>query len=117
MARALVIVESPAKAKTINKFLGSDYTVKASMGHLRDPPKTKLGVDEDKGFKPTYVVVPDKKKKAIVTDLKKAAAKASGWTSASSPTPPARRSCETSPSGRPPGAGSWSARPRPTTSS
>ena len=47
MARALVIVESPAKAKTINKFLGRDFTVKASMGHVRDLPKRELGVDEE----------------------------------------------------------------------
>ena len=47
MARSLVIVESPAKAKTINKFLGRDYAVKASMGHVRDLPKRELGVDEE----------------------------------------------------------------------
>ena len=47
MAKALVIVESPAKAKTINKFLGRDFTVKASMGHVRDLPKRNLGVDEE----------------------------------------------------------------------
>ncbi|MCZ6649077.1 MAG: type I DNA topoisomerase [Acidobacteria bacterium] len=77
MSKALVIVESPAKAKTINKFLGKDFVVKASLGHLRDLPKTKLGVDEDNGFTPTYVVVADKKKKAIVAELQKAASKAS----------------------------------------
>ena len=71
MAKSLVIVESPAKAKTINKFLGRDYTVKASMGHIRDLPKSKLGVDEEKSFKPTYKVLPDKAK--IVADLKKSA--------------------------------------------
>ena len=76
MAKSLVIVESPAKAKTINKFLGKKYIVKASMGHLRDLPKTKLGVDEDGDFEPTYVIVADKKKKAIVAELKKAAAQA-----------------------------------------
>ncbi|MFQ5719773.1 MAG: type I DNA topoisomerase [Acidobacteriota bacterium] len=76
MAKSLVIVESPAKAKTINKFLGKNYVVKASMGHLRDLPKTKLGVDEEADFAPTYVVVPDKKKKAVVADLRKAAARA-----------------------------------------
>ncbi len=76
MSKALVIVESPAKAKTINKFLGKDYVVKASMGHIRDLPKSKLGVDEDDGFAPTYVVVADKKKQTVVAELKKAASKA-----------------------------------------
>ncbi len=52
MAKALVIVESPAKAKTINKYLGRDYKVVASMGHVRDLPKSKLGVDVDDGFEP-----------------------------------------------------------------
>ncbi len=74
MGTSLVIVESPAKAKTINKFLGKGYTVKASMGHIRDLPKSKLGVDEEKSFKPTYKVLPDKSK--IVADLKKSAQKA-----------------------------------------
>jgi DNA topoisomerase-1 len=76
VSKALVIVESPAKAKTINKFLGKDYVVKASMGHIRDLPKSKLGVDEDDGFAPTYVVVADKKKQTVVAELKKAASKA-----------------------------------------
>ena len=70
MAKALVIVESPAKAKTINKFLGRGYQVKASMGHVRDLPKRKLGVDEE-DFTPTYTILPEKKK--TVTELKKAA--------------------------------------------
>src|SRR5499426_2937840 len=70
MARSLVIVESPAKAKTINKFLGREYVVKASMGHVRDLPKNKLGVDEET-FKPTYLVLPSKKK--TLGELKKAA--------------------------------------------
>jgi DNA topoisomerase-1 len=70
VAKALVIVESPAKAKTINKFLGRNYTVKASMGHVRDLPKRTLGVDED-DFTPTYQVLPEKKK--TLTELKKAA--------------------------------------------
>ena len=52
MAKSLVIVESPAKAKTINKYLGRDYKVIASMGHVRDLPKSKLGVDVDDGFEP-----------------------------------------------------------------
>ncbi|MCP3981050.1 MAG: type I DNA topoisomerase [bacterium] len=70
MARSLVIVESPAKAKTINKFLGRNYSVKASMGHVRDLPKRKLGVDEET-FEPDYAPLPDKKK--TVAELKKAA--------------------------------------------
>jgi len=70
MARALVIVESPAKAKTINKFLGKGYVVKASMGHVRDLQKRTLGVDEE-DFTPTYTVLPEKKK--TLAELKKAA--------------------------------------------
>ena len=71
MAKSLVIVESPAKAKTINKFLGKDYVVKASMGHVRDLPKSKLGVDEDNNFEPHYTLLPTKKK--TIEELKKAA--------------------------------------------
>ncbi len=74
MGRALVIVESPAKAKTINKFLGRGYVVKASMGHVRDLPKRNLGVDE-KSFSPTYAVLPEKKK--TLAELKKVAKTAS----------------------------------------
>lgn len=70
MGRSLVIVESPAKAKTINKFLGRGFTVKASMGHVRDLPKRSLGVDE-KTFAPTYQVLPEKKK--TLAELKAAA--------------------------------------------
>ena len=62
MAKALVVVESPAKAKTINKYLGRDYKVLASMGHVRDLPKNKLGVDVEDGFKPDYVIIPDRAK-------------------------------------------------------
>src|SRR5437764_21709 len=61
MAKSLVIVESPAKAKTINKYLGSDYTVKASMGHVMDLPKKNLGVNIEKDFSPSYTVIPAKK--------------------------------------------------------
>src|SRR5262249_42348192 len=71
---ALVIVESPKKAQSINKFLGSGYTVKASMGHVRDLPKRKLGLDGADGYKPSYEVVPAKKD--TIGDLKKAAARA-----------------------------------------
>lgn len=67
LAKNLVIVESPAKAKTISQFLGKDYTVKASMGHVRDLPKSKLGVSVDENFTPVYMVPPDKKK--IIKDL------------------------------------------------
>jgi DNA topoisomerase-1 len=71
LARNLVIVESPAKAKTINKYLGRDYVVKASMGHVRDLPKKKLGVDVKKGFDAEYEVLPTRKK--ILDELKAAA--------------------------------------------
>ncbi|MCX7614856.1 MAG: type I DNA topoisomerase, partial [Clostridiales bacterium] len=67
----LVIVESPAKAKTISKYLGSGYQVKASMGHLRDLPKKKLGVDIEGGFVPQYIPIEDKDK--IINELKEAA--------------------------------------------
>ena len=69
--RALVIVESPTKVKTIQKYLDSKYIVKASMGHVRDLPKSQLGVDPKKNFKPKYVVTPAKKK--VLDELKKAA--------------------------------------------
>lgn len=62
MAKNLVIVESPAKAKTINKFLGKNFVVEASMGHIIDLPKSKLGVDAENDFKPQYVVIADRKK-------------------------------------------------------
>lgn len=68
MAKNLVIVESPAKAKTISKILGTGYDVQASMGHIYDLPKSKMGVDPTKDFKTTYIVLPDKKK--IVSFLK-----------------------------------------------
>ena len=68
MAKALVIVESPAKAKTINKYLGKDFKVIASMGHVRDLPKSKLGVDVDEGFLPDYVVLADRAK--VIKELK-----------------------------------------------
>jgi DNA topoisomerase I len=61
MGKSLVIVESPAKAKTINRYLGSGYTVKASMGHIMDLPKKELGVDLDDNFKPKYIMIPNKK--------------------------------------------------------
>jgi DNA topoisomerase I len=70
----LVIVESPAKAKTIKRFLGKDYLVEASMGHVRDLPKSGLGIDVDKKFEPTYEVSPEKK--TVVKHLKDALKKA-----------------------------------------
>jgi len=75
MAKALVVVESPAKAKTINKYLGKDYKVVASMGHVRDLPKSKLGVDIEDGFEPSYEVIESRKK--VLTELKAEAKKAS----------------------------------------
>jgi DNA topoisomerase I len=76
MGKSLVIVESPAKAKTINKYLGPDFEVMASIGHIKDLPKSGLGVDVENNFEPTYEVIPDTKKRnnrKIVTALKKAA--------------------------------------------
>lgn len=75
MAKNLVIVESPAKAKTINKYLGNDYLVKASMGHIRDLPEKGLGVDIENKFEPTYEVTATKAK--VVSELKAAAKSAS----------------------------------------
>jgi DNA topoisomerase-1 len=75
MAGKLVIVESPAKARTLNKILGRSYSVKASLGHVRDLPRANLGVDIDRGFIPKYVIPAGKKK--IVGEIKKAASKAS----------------------------------------
>ena len=74
MGGNLVIVESPAKAKTIQKYLGKDFTVMSSFGHIRDLQDKKLSVDVAAGFKPEYVVPSEKKK--VVTELKKAAAQA-----------------------------------------
>ena len=62
MAKSLVIVESPAKAKTIGKYLGKQFLVKASLGHVKDLPKKDLAVDVDKGFEPRYEVIEGKKK-------------------------------------------------------
>ena len=70
-ASNLVIVESPSKAKTIGKYLGPDYTVKASMGHLRDLPKSTMGVDIEGGFVPEYL--PLENKADVIEDLRKAA--------------------------------------------
>ncbi|MDR1946191.1 MAG: type I DNA topoisomerase [Desulfovibrio sp.] len=72
MAKNLIIVESPAKVKTIGKFLGKDYKVRASVGHIMDLPRKSLAVDEQNGFTPRYEIIPGKEK--VVEDLKKAAA-------------------------------------------
>ena len=74
MAQNLVIVESPAKAKTISKYLGRRYTVKASVGHVRDLPKSQFAVDVDKGFEPKYITI--RGKGQVVKELKAAAKKA-----------------------------------------
>src|SRR4249919_3360166 len=70
-AKNLVIVESPAKAKTLGKYLGRDFQVKASVGHIVDLPKSKLGVDIKRNFAPDFHVIQSKKK--VIDDLKKAA--------------------------------------------
>ena len=75
MSKSLVIVESPAKAKTINKYLGKDYQVEASFGHIMDLPKRDIGVElENRTFEPTLIVTPDKEK--VVRHLRKLAEKA-----------------------------------------
>ena len=71
MGKKLVVVESPAKAKTIGKILGSGYVVKSSVGHIRDLPERVLGVDIEHGFEPKYVL--SKSKTKVVAELKKAA--------------------------------------------
>ena len=73
----LVIMESPAKAKTVKKYLGGDYEVVASMGHIRDLPKTLLGVDVENGFKPRYVDIPGKT--ALIRQLKEMADASECW--------------------------------------
>ena len=70
MSKNLVIVESPAKAKTIEKYLGKDFVVMSSYGHVRDLAKGDGSIDIENGFTPKYIVSPDKKK--IITELKKA---------------------------------------------
>ena len=73
MAKSLVIVESPAKARTITRYLGRDYTVKASLGHVKDLPRRRLGVDVDNDFRPTYFIIRGKEK--VVAELRQAAQK------------------------------------------
>ena len=69
--KRLVIVESPAKARTLSGILGSEYDIRASIGHVRDLPKTRLGVDVEQGFAPRYLV--PKEKRAVVDEIRKAA--------------------------------------------
>jgi len=74
MAKALIIVESPAKTRTLKNFLGAGYDIEASMGHVRDLPKSKLGVEVENGFEPQYVTIPERKD--VIKKLKAAASKA-----------------------------------------
>ena len=94
-AKNLVIVESPAKAKTLEKYLGRDFQVKASVGHVVDLPKSKLGVDIKKDFTPDFHVIQAKKK--VVDDLKKAAREKNISISPPIPTAKERRSPGISP--------------------
>src|SRR4030067_2288723 len=70
MSKGLIIVESPTKVKTIQKFVGGDYVIKASVGHIKDLPEGELGVDLEKDFEPHYVAIPGKGK--IIRELKRA---------------------------------------------
>ncbi len=74
MSEYLVIVESPAKAKTIERYLGKKYKVKASMGHVRDLPKSQMGVDIEQNFEPKYITI--RGKGPVLKELKTAAKKA-----------------------------------------
>ena len=85
MAKKLIIVESPAKTKTLKGFLGSDYQVEASMGHVRDLPEKKLSIDIKNDFAPTYVVIPERED--VVRKLQAAAKNASIVYLASRPRP------------------------------
>ncbi len=70
MLKGLIVVESPAKVKTIQKFLGGDYVIKASVGHIKDLPEGELGVDLQRDFQPKYITIPGKGK--VLRELKKA---------------------------------------------
>jgi DNA topoisomerase-1 len=83
MAKKLIIVESPAKTKTLKGFLGNDYQIEASMGHVRDLPEKKLAIDIEKDFKPTYEIIPSRVD--VITKLRKAAKEASEVYLASDP--------------------------------
>ncbi|GAG30199.1 unnamed protein product, partial [marine sediment metagenome] len=69
MSKYLVIVESPTKSRTINKFLGGNYVILSSMGHVVDLPKSKMGIDIDNNFKPSYIVIAKRRK--VLSELKK----------------------------------------------
>src|SRR2546426_193729 len=75
MSKSLIIVESPSKAKTINKYLGKDYTVEATVGHIKNLPKSQLGVDLESGYAPTLETI--KGKEPVIERLREAASKAS----------------------------------------
>ena len=77
MAKKLVIVESPAKAKTIEKILGKDFQVKSCYGHIRDLEKAGMGIDIEKNFKPRYIVPEEKEK--VVAELKRLSEKKEVW--------------------------------------
>ena len=94
MPDTLLIVESPAKAKAIHKYLGKGFQVKASMGHIRDLPDKKLSVDIEAGFRPTFEVSP--KKKAVVAEIHAAAKRASSVLLTPTPTARAKPSATTS---------------------
>ncbi|NOZ63991.1 MAG: DNA topoisomerase I, partial [Caldiserica bacterium] len=83
MAENIIIVESPSKAKTISRFLSKDFTVCSSLGHVKDLPKAKLGVDIENGFQPTYKIIRGKRK--IINSLKKLAKNANAVYLASDP--------------------------------
>ncbi len=90
--KALVVVESPAKARTINKYLGRNFVVKASLGHIKDLPKNTLGVDLENNFEPVYELIPAKKK--VVQELKQAAKQASALYLAADPDREGEAICE-----------------------
>ena len=69
--QSLLVVESPTKVKTLRKYLGADFDIRASVGHVKDLPKKSLGIDPGKDFEPTYEIIPEKKK--VIAELKKAA--------------------------------------------
>ena len=69
MSKSVIIVESPAKTKTLKNFLGGKYDIEASMGHVRDLPKNRLGIDIDEGFKPSYTNIAERK--SVIAQLKK----------------------------------------------
>ncbi|MBP1732747.1 MAG: topA, partial [Deltaproteobacteria bacterium] len=74
MGKSLLVVESPTKMKTLSKFVGKNFTIKATLGHIKDLPKSKMGVDVDDGFKPHFTAIKGKSK--VIDALKKAASEA-----------------------------------------